>query len=87
MKIIPDLPNNEITPEIIRQIKETDIEELKKTEAYKKHCLPSIQRHEKLKKQNNINWWKNNWIGIVTLIITTISLITTVLFGLLQLLK
>lgn len=87
MKIIPQLPNLEITTETIQEIKDIDLKKFKKTEAYQKYCTQAEKRRRQLKKEKRIKWWKNNWIGVVTLIATILTLIATVLFGLLQILK
>lgn len=83
---IPPLPKIEITPEMFEEIKNTDKKEFEKTDAYQNYCLRVKKRHIQLKKQKRVEWWKNNWIGIVTLIATILTLIATVIFGLLQLL-
>ena len=80
-------PNIEITPEIIESIKNTNIKEFKKTEAYQKYCLPAEKRHKQIKRQKHRLWWKNNWLNIINLILTVITLISTIIFGLLQTLK
>ena len=85
MKIMPPLPNIKITPELVDDINNMDIKNFKETESYQKYCGRYQHRHKEMKKRNRIIWWKNNWIGIVTLIATILSLIATVLFGLLQL--
>lgn len=82
---LPQFPTPKITPEIAKKIQTTDKKEFKKSEAYQKHCAPVKKRHIQLKKQNRVDWWKNNWIGVVTLFVTILTLIVTVLFGLLQL--
>lgn len=87
MNALPPLPKYEIPSEIIEKIKDIDVDKLKKSEAYQKYCAQTKKRYAELKKQNRINWWKNNWIGIVTLIATVLTLIATVLFGLFQILK
>ncbi len=80
-------PNVEITPEIIESIKNTDIKEFKKTDAYKKYCLPAEKRRVQAANQKRRLWWKNNWISIINLVIAVITLISTIAFGLLQMLK
>ena len=83
---LPTLSKIEITPEMVEEIKNTGNEEFKKTEAYQKYCARAEKRRIQLKKQKRVDWWKNNWIGIVTLVATILTLIATVVFGLLQLL-
>ena len=85
MKITPQLSEVNITPELIEEIKNTDIKQFQKTKTYEKYCKSATVRKNKLKKQIRINWWKSNWIGIVSLIATLLTLIATILFGLLQL--
>lgn len=83
MNNIPQLPKIDISPKSIEEIKNTDKKEFEKSEAYKKYCVPAKEKIKKLKRQKRKDWWKNNWIGIVTLIITAITLIITILFELL----
>ena len=54
-------------------------------DVYRKCVLPTENRHKKLQKVNRKNWIKNNWINLLTLIFTFLTLIATVLLGLLQL--
>lgn len=83
---LPSLPKTEITPEVFEEIKNIDEKEFKRTYAYRNYCLRAEKRRMQLKRQKRIDWWKNNWIGIVTLIVTILTLIATVLFGLLPIL-
>ena len=69
----------------IKNVSDIDKKQFKKSKAYKKYVLPAKKREKDIKKANRINWWKNNWIAITTLIIAIITLATTIIFGLLQL--
>ena len=82
---IPRFEFPKIDDEILAKIKEFDEEEFKSSDAYKKHFVPMLERERRLKKQNRISWWKVNWINVITLIVTVLSLILSIVFGVLQL--
>ena len=55
--------------------------------ANEKYIKPSKERKKKEKKQKVKNWFSQNWINLVTLIATVLTLIATVLFGVIQLVR
>ena len=65
-----------------------DFEEIKNYENPKvrQAVKSALDRQKALKHQARKNWWKTNWIGITTLIATLLTLIATIVFGLLQVL-
>jgi hypothetical protein len=44
--------------------------------------INSGKKYRKHKKC--VDWWKNNWIGITTLIVAILTFIATVIFGILN---
>lgn len=72
-----DLP--EFSDEHIHKLKEKDF---KQSVAYKKYINPLIEEEKAKKRASRISWWKNNWISIITLVVSVLSLIATVIFGL-----
>ena len=85
---IPPMPH--IDPpdeETLEALRSADYKEFKKSDAYKKCVKPTLDREKRLKRQARKEWWKVNWIGISTLIIGLLTLIATVGFGLVQVLR
>lgn len=84
---IPPIPH--IDPpdkETLEKLKNFDHKEFEKSKAYKKYVVPVLEREKKMKHHARVKWWKENWIQVVTLIIGVLTLIATVLFGVLSLL-
>lgn len=79
MNNIPQLPKIDITPECIEEIKNTDKKEFRKSEAYKKHCVPTKERIKKLKKQKHKEWISNNWLSLFSFIVSILSLAVAVI--------
>lgn len=63
-----------------------------KKDYFKKHkdrepyLGPVSQREYDLKRERRQKWLRDNWIGLATLAVAVVTLITSVLFGLLSLL-
>ena len=53
--------------------------------AYEKYIKPANERHKKAKVNTIKKWFANNWIALATLVLTFLTLVATILFGLLQL--
>lgn len=84
---VPPLPRIEPPDEeTIEQIKNIDLHEFEKSYAFKKYVKPMLDRAKKQKHDKRVKWWKDNWLQIVTLIVALLTLIATVLFGVIQLL-
>lgn len=75
-----------ISKEDFEKINNVDPKELKNSPAYKKYIQPNIERIKKQKADNRKKWWKNNWLNVATLIVAVLTLIATLLFGVIQLL-
>lgn len=58
--------------------------DFEKSVAYEKYVKPTLDREKKLKREARRKWWRNNWIGVTTLIFTALTLIATIGFGLFQ---
>lgn len=71
----------------IERAKNMDNEDFKKSEAYKKYVIPTLKREKRCKRLQRIDWWKNNWVGITTLIVSLLTLLATVLIGILTLMN
>ena len=54
--------------------------------AYDRYVKPVELREQNARKAARREWWRNNWLTVVTLIISCLTLLATVLFGLLPLL-
>ena len=72
-----DLP--EFNDEYMHELNEKDF---KQSVAYKKYITPLVKEEKAKKRATRISWWKNNWISIITLIVSVLSLIATIIFGL-----
>lgn len=78
---IPNIPKIKIQ----KDIDSFDIKEFKKTNAYKKHILPFRESEKKRKRIKHISWLKENAFNIINLFFTVITLLATIILGILQL--
>ena len=78
---IPPIPKIQL-PENFEPL---SIEEFEKTDAYKKHIVPFLQEQKNQQKTIRRQWFKNNWLNLLGVVIGILTLIATILFGLLQL--
>ena len=81
----PQIPRPELDQETWNALKNLDMTEFKKTDAYKKHVALAIARQKQQRKTARISWLKNNWLNLLGVVIGLLTLAATILFGLLQL--
>ena len=55
--------------------------------ANENYIKPFQERRKREKKQKIENWFSQNWINLVTLIATVLTLVATILFGVIQLMR
>lgn len=81
--IVPPIPHiDPPSAETLEKMKNTDYSQNSKVQkAIKEFEESDRKRRMSLKRQ----WWKTNWIDITTLIVAILTLITTVVFGILGL--
>ncbi len=83
-----------IPPPQLPPLSEADIENLKhykmsdEKKAYinEKYIKPAQERERNLKKKKRSDWWKNNAVNVATLIATILTLVSTIVLGILALL-
>lgn len=83
----PILPVPHIEPpdaEVLEKLRNTSYKDFKKSNAYNNAVLPTIKRDSKRRRLMKLQWWKDNWIGLTTLLFAVLTLIATIVFGLLQ---
>lgn len=71
--------------EDIEKMKTHRMSEEKKAYIREKYEKPLQERERRLKKMARSEWWKNNAVNIATLIISILTLIATIVLGLLGL--
>lgn len=54
-------------------------EQFHESKAYKKYVKPALEREKNLKKQRQLNWWKDNCWDIVNTLIAILALIISLL--------
>lgn len=64
-----------------------DDKEFKKTTAYQKHVAPALARYKHQKRDSRIMWLKNEWLNLLTCALTALTLIATIIFGVLSLMR
>ena len=69
-----DPPSKEAIEQFANKSKK-DHRQFKKTNAYKKYVKPHVDQEKSLRRSKHQKWWKNNWIGIVGLLIAIAELI------------
>ena len=81
--------NNPIPPiqkfDIPENFKPMSDKEFKESAAYQKHVAPALARYKRQKKDSRIMWLKNEWLNLLTCILTALTLIATIIFGVLSL--
>lgn len=79
----PPLPHIELPDdETIEKMQNTDYSKNLKV----KNASRQFKKDDKKRKHAaRVQWWKSNWIGITTLIVGILTLIATVVFGILGL--
>jgi hypothetical protein len=50
-------------------------EQFHESKAYKKHVKPALERQNALKKQRQLDWWKNNYWNIINTLIAVAAMI------------
>lgn len=82
--IPPEIPK--LSKEEIKSLKTYEINDEKKAYIYEKYEKPLKEREERLKKKKRSDWWRNNAINVATLVIAILTLIATIILGVLALL-
>lgn len=84
MPFVPNPPHIEPpSKKTLEKMQSTDYSKNPKVQEYVKR---SIDREKQLKRQSRKNYWETNWVGIITLIVGILTLIATIVFGILGLL-
>lgn len=81
----PDFPK--INDDTINNLKNIDQKEFKKSYAYKKYIKPAIKSDNKRKRSIKIQWWKENWISVLSLIFCFIAALPVIIQGISYILK
>ncbi len=68
-----------------KQFKPMTNKEFQNTVAYQKHILPFLKAEKARKKTKRILWLKDNAFNIINLFFTVMTLLATVILGILQL--
>lgn len=77
-----DKPDPNQTEENLKNYNHKDFE---KSEAYKKYIEPMLGQEKREKAEKRKTWWKDNSIALISLLLTFLTLIATILFGVIQL--
>ena len=81
----PQIPHPKLDDKTREALKNLDMAEFKKTDAYKKHVASVIAQQKHQKKVARIEWLTNNWLNLLGVAVGLLTLAATILFGLLQL--
>lgn len=81
----PEIPK--LSEEEIKNLKDYKISDEKKAYIYEKYEKPLQERERNLKRKKCSDWWKNNAVNVATLIATILTLIATIVLGVLALLR
>lgn len=85
MSLIPPIPHIELPDkEIMEKLQNSDRPQNPKV---KEAVQQVLDREKRFKRKARREWWKTNWISITTLIATLLTLIATIIFGLIQVLR
>ena len=55
--------------------------------ANENYIKPFQERRKRMKAKSLKNWFFQNWINLVTLIVSVLTLVATILFGVIQLMR
>lgn len=80
------VPDQE-TIEEMKNMTSKELRQFKKSAAYKKHVRPALNRHKSAKRKAVAEWWKNNWIALLSLIFAIIAAIPVIAQGVVTMLE
>lgn len=80
-------PPSQQTIEMLSQMTVRDQKAFKKTDFFKRYAAPTLERRKLQRKQATKNWWKNNWIAILSLIFAFIAAVPVIIQGIDSILK
>lgn len=66
--------------------KNSNPQEFEKSKSFEKYVQPVLDNEKKQKHLKHLEWWHNNWIAIITLLVSVLTLVATILFGILSML-
>lgn len=80
---LPPIPSEEE----IENLKTYKMSDEKKAYINEKYIKPAQKRELNLKKKKRSDWWKNNAVNVATLLVAILTLISTIVLGILALLR
>lgn len=81
-----DFPSKESVDELSKMSKK-DIKKFEKSEACRKYIDPIRKFEKESRKERRRNWWKNNWIALLSLLFAFIAAIPVIIQGIVSILK
>lgn len=80
-------PPSEETIEKLSKMTKNDIKNFKKSDAYTKYVAPVLKAEKESRKKRRKEWWKNNWIALLSLLFAFIAAPPVILQGIIAMLK
>ena len=72
-------PPSQETIERLQNMTKKDHKQFKKSDAYKKYVLPTLERHKKQTRLKRQEWWWAKGLPILNLVLALIAAITGIL--------
>lgn len=78
-RFTPPLQSTDLDTSYMSNISSEDLKEFKTSSAYKKYVRPIVKQDRKVKHSKRINWWKYNFIPLLSLLFAFISAIPAII--------
>lgn len=78
-RFTPPLQSTDLDTSYMSNISSEDLKEFKTSSAYKKYVRPIVEQDIKVKHSKRINWWKYNFIPLLSLLFAFISAIPAII--------
>lgn len=85
---VPPMPYFEPpSEETLEHLSKMNIKDFKKSDAYKKYVIPVLKEEKESRRKRRAEWWKNNWIALLSLIFAFIAALPVIIQGISAMLK
>ena len=65
----------------LSKMSKRELRKLAKDPRIRKHIDPVIQREKAQRRSKRLEWWKNNWIGIVGILLTLVGIVVSIILS------
>ena len=73
--------------EALSKMTKNDIKKLRKSAAYQKYVAPVMKSEKENRRKRRVEWWKNNWIALLSLLFAFIAALPVIIQGIISMLR